>query len=95
MIEKKSDSDTNGDTVSQIYNTFLYSTITDVSIMQADTLDHYMITETEGLEHLQTVFEKMDNEATVVMIRTRPPYHGEGILFIFYLYFIINIEKAH
>ena len=47
--------------------TFLYSTITDVSVMQPATLYHYVIMEKEGLEHLWGVFK----EATVVMIRTR------------------------
>ena len=49
---------TNGDVVSQIYSAFLYSAITDVSIMQSAILDHYVMSETEGLGYLQTVFRK-------------------------------------
>ena len=83
VIENNSNSDINGDAVSQIYETFLYSTIPDVRVMQPATLDHYVIMETEGLEHLRTVFEEMDNEATVVMIKTRTPHHGGCIVFKF------------
>ena len=64
------------DVVSQIYSGLFYSTITDVSIMQSATLDHYVMMETEGLVDLRTIFEEMDSEATVVMIRTRTPCHG-------------------
>ena len=78
MIENKSNTDTNGDTVSKIYSTFFYSTVTDVSIMQSATLDHYVIMEAEGLADLRTVFEEMDSEATIFMIRTRTPYHKGG-----------------
>ena len=35
-----------------------------------------MVMDMEGLEHLRAVFEEVYNEATVVMIRTRTPYHG-------------------
>ena len=76
VIENKSNTDTNGDAVSQIYSTFFYSTVTDVSIMQSAILDHYVMMETEELDHLRTVFEEMDSEATVIMIRT--PYHRGG-----------------
>ena len=76
-------SNTNEDAVSQIYKTFLYNTITDGSVMQTATLDHYVVMETEGLEHMQAVFEEMNNEANVVMIRTRTPYNGGGIIFMF------------
>ena len=73
-------SDTNGDAVSQIYETFLYNNITDVSVMQPATLYHYVVMESDGLEQLRAVFEGMDSETTVVMIRTRTPYNGGGII---------------
>ena len=60
MIENISNTDTNGDVVSQIYSAFLYSAITDVSIMQSATLDHYVMSETEGFGHMLTVFEEID-----------------------------------
>ena len=83
VIENNTNSDTNGDAVSQSYETFLYSTITDVSVMQPATLDHYVVMEPDELEQLRTAFEEMDSEATVVMIRTRMPYIREGIIFKF------------
>ena len=76
VIDNRSNTNTNGEVVSQIYSAFLYSTITHVSIMQSATLDHYVMMETEELDHLRTVFEEMDSEATVIMIRT--PYHRWG-----------------
>ena len=53
VIENNTNSDTNRDAVSKIYETFLYSTITDVSVMQQATLDHYMVVEPDGLEQLR------------------------------------------
>ena len=83
VIENNTNSDTNGDAVSHSFETFLYSTITDVRVMQPGTLDHYVVMESDGLEQLRTVFEEMDSEATVVMIRIRTPFIGEGIIFKF------------
>ena len=43
VIIHKIDSDTSRDSVSQIYQTFLYSDITDVSVMQPNALNHYSL----------------------------------------------------
>ena len=48
-------------TQTEIYETFLYSTITDVRVMQPAALDHYVVMEPDGLEHLRVIFEEMDN----------------------------------
>ena len=48
VIENSTNSDTNRDIVSQTYETFFYSTITDVSVMQPATLYHYMVVELMG-----------------------------------------------
>ena len=48
VVENNSKSNANKDVVSQIYETFLYSTITDVSVMQPATLYHYMVVELMG-----------------------------------------------
>ena len=83
VIENNTNSDTRGDTVSQIYRTFLHSNITYVSVMQPTALDHYVVMESDELHHLKAVFEEMDSEDTVVMIRTRTPYNRGGITFKF------------
>ena len=46
-MRTKPNTDTNRYLVSQIYSAFVYSTITDVSIMKSATLDHYVMMETE------------------------------------------------
>ena len=80
--------------MSHIYSAFLYSTITDVSIMQSATLDHDVMMETEGLEDLHNVFEEMDSEATVFMIRTRTPYHAGGVVFKFKARMITSMRQV-
>ena len=50
VIENNTNSD--ADAVPQIYETFLYNNVTDVSIMQPPTLDHYVVMESDGLEQL-------------------------------------------
>ena len=92
VIENTSNTETNGDVVSQIYSAFLYSTITDVSIMQSATLDHYVMMETEGLADLRTAFKEMDSEA-IVMIRTRTPCHGRGVVFKFKAMMITSMPQ--
>ena len=94
VIENNTNSDTNGDVVSQIYETFLYSTITDVSVMQPATLDPYVEMEMERLEHLGAVFEEMNSEATVVMIRSRTPYNGGDIIFKFNAAMIMTMRQV-
>ena len=42
-----------------------------------------MVVESDGLVQLRAVFEEMDSEATVFMIRTRTPYIRGGIIFKF------------
>ena len=64
-----------------IYETFVYSPVTDLSVMRPATLDHYVVMDMEGLEHLQAVFEEIYKESTVLMIRTRTPYRRGGIIF--------------
>ena len=59
VVENNTNSDTHRDTVSQIYETFLYSNITDVSVMKPATLDIYVLMETDGLEHLKAIFKEM------------------------------------
>ena len=75
VTENNADSDTGVDMVCQIYETFLYSKITDVSVMQPNALDHYGVMESDGLEHLRAVCEEMDGEDTVIIIRTMTPYN--------------------
>ena len=41
------------------------------------------------------VFEEMDSEDTVVMIRTRMPYNGGGITFKFSAAKITTMEQVH
>ena len=94
VIENKSNTETNGDVVSQIYSAFLYSAIREVSIMQSATLDHYVMKEMEGLADLRTVFEEMDSEATVFMIRTRTPYHAGGVVFKFKARMITSMRQV-
>ena len=60
--------------------------------MQPATLDHYVVM--VGLEHLRAVFEEMYNEATVVMNRTRTPYHGGGIIFKFKAAIVTTIGQV-
>ena len=50
MIDNNTESETSGDTVCQIYETFLYSKITDVSVMQPNALYHYVVMESDWLE---------------------------------------------
>ena len=93
IIENTSYTETNGDMVSQIQSSFLYSTITDVIIMQSATMDHYVMAETEELADLWTAFEDMDSKA-IVMIRTRMPCHGKGVVFKFKATMLTSVRKV-
>ena len=62
--------------------------------MQPATLDHYVVMETDGLEHLRAIFEEMNSEATVVMIRSRTPYNGGDIIFKFNAAMIMTMRQV-
>ena len=53
------------DMVCQIYETFLYNQITDVSVMQPKVLDHYEVMESDRLEQLKTIFKEMDSKKEI------------------------------
>jgi hypothetical protein len=63
------DGDARSNLTEQIHEMFFNSEISDVCI--PNVLDHYVVIRSDGLEPLRVAFEGLDNENTVIMIKTR------------------------
>ena len=80
---------------SQIYETFLHTEVTDVSVMMPNTVEHYELEMWEGLEELQAVFGALASTSVLVMVSTITPSDRLGTTFQFNTERIRSIAQLH
>ena len=79
----------------QIYEASQNNVMTDVSIMEPNSIKLYKVEGLAGWEHWQAVFENLDREAALVMISTTTPHDRLRITFKFNSDRIRTIEQLH